>query len=167
MFVFPIAWSGAYQVTYPVVLDCAQTGLSGVQLRSGLEPFSWGPSCYAGCYAVVVTAQEPPAGGRSCQKRVPFLGVLLGEWHHCLSAGHQIPVTPGQILVSGPSLRRIKMVPYREKGFRTGPEKVQCFPPSKIARCSHRQRGTRRGNHKARQGLGEATSSKARSTLSP
>lgn len=25
------------------------------------------------------------------------------------------------------------MVPYREKGFRTGPEKAQCFPPSRIA----------------------------------
>lgn len=128
-----------------MIPNYAQTGLSGAQLKAGLQTFSWRPSCCPGCYAVVATAQGSPAWGRSCQKRVPFLGVLLGEWHHRLSAAHQKPVIPGQVWTSGPSLRRTEMAPYRRMGLEESPEKAQCFPPSKMARRSHRQRCTRRG----------------------
>lgn len=48
---------------HPVVPNYAQTGLSGVQLKAGLQPFSWRPSCCPGWYAVVATAQEPPEWG--------------------------------------------------------------------------------------------------------
>lgn len=155
------------KVPYPVVPNYAQTGLSGVQLKAGLQPFSWRPSCCPSCYAVVSTAQEPPAWGQSCQKRVPFLGVLLEEWHHCLSAAHQTPVIPGQVWTSGPSLRRIGMVPYRENGFRRRPREGSVLSSLSWPDALTDRDAPGEDKHKARQSLRETTCFKSGSTTSP
>lgn len=48
------------------------------------------------------------------------------------------------------------MVPYREKGEGSegSPEKTQQSLPSKLARCSHRQRGTGKGRAQGETGFG-------------
>lgn len=85
-------------------------------------------------------AQELLAGGHHFQGRALPLGVLLEDWHHCLSAAHPKPAASGLVSMAAPGLRKMETVPYREEMWKKAQRRLRS------PLCQHEEKRWERRN---------------------
>lgn len=85
-------------------------------------------------------AQELPAEGQHFQGRALPLGVLLEDWHHCLSAAHPKPAASGLVSMTAPGLRKREMVPYREEMWKKAQRRLRSLPCQDGEKLSQHQK---------------------------